>query len=593
MSRLVNQNWINFNGEPVTGRTPPSVIVYGPPMTAQQQGEVAHAYKLFTDANLVSLGGYQVRNRTLSDGTRVRMLSINGVDTVQVWTSAKEEDEELKYFEGFVLLPFQKMPTAISGQNHHYIWGAPFNLSNDFYGARRETYHHSRWPLFSLEVDAKTLFRPVTKPDTSLEWEYYRAPKFKKWASGQIAGNIDWIGPEIKRLSKYPVLTFRGAESRHFPYDVTEALRPVNFGVSAMMDDFFSPEIYFRGDVLGTLPCKVQGAALRVFDGALWLVVAGVEVSSSFTVQSQTGLNTVEVVWVYERIYIKRVSLDRIAKDKSDSGLYHPTTKPRGWKLLAERAYIAQDHAYTSNGYDTPIELPDGTIYSSSVHPYKQPWHNFFFNQGGTECVASIRVADTLRNFGGSTGHNLVKWSITNEGYASTATFSVIEENTDVIAADYVNNVMVSASMVTAAVGGNDYTFQLGDTEFTIANTECVLYIDPRYKLMLYKNYDASGKYVRLRHNAADSLVMNASSPAATYSYFDQLYRSPYTEYPRTNIAVYKGHCVLGFEEYGTPTPIPVVYFKVNSDEAPSELRQHIGGENLPVDFGLAEVRII
>lgn len=91
MNRLVNQNWINFNGEPVTGRTPPTLIVYGPPMTSQQEGEVAHTYKLFTDANLVALGQYQVRNRVFADGTRVRCVSINGVDTVQVWTAGKEE----------------------------------------------------------------------------------------------------------------------------------------------------------------------------------------------------------------------------------------------------------------------------------------------------------------------------------------------------------------------------------------------------------------------------------------------------------------------------------------------------------------------
>lgn len=91
MSNLVNRHWINFDGESVTGRTPPSVFVYGPPMTPQQFGEVAHTYKLFTDANLVALGDYQVRNRVLRDGTRVRCLSINGVDTVYVWTNREEK----------------------------------------------------------------------------------------------------------------------------------------------------------------------------------------------------------------------------------------------------------------------------------------------------------------------------------------------------------------------------------------------------------------------------------------------------------------------------------------------------------------------
>lgn len=93
MTQLVNQHWINFNGEPVTGRTPPTTVVYGPPMTPEQRGEVAHTYKLFCDANNVAIGQYQVRNRTIADGTRIRCTSINGVDQVQVWTSGGEKKD--------------------------------------------------------------------------------------------------------------------------------------------------------------------------------------------------------------------------------------------------------------------------------------------------------------------------------------------------------------------------------------------------------------------------------------------------------------------------------------------------------------------
>lgn len=104
MTNLVNQHWINFNGEPVTGRTPPKTTVYGPPMTQQQQGEVAHTYKLFCDANNLAIGQYQVRNRTLADGTRIRCTSINGVDQVQVWTSGggKKDFEYSGYLCGDV-----------------------------------------------------------------------------------------------------------------------------------------------------------------------------------------------------------------------------------------------------------------------------------------------------------------------------------------------------------------------------------------------------------------------------------------------------------------------------------------------------------
>ena len=89
MTLLRNRHWINLDGEPVTGRVPPQVIVYGPRMTGRQQGEVAHIYKLFTDVCLVAVGEYQVRNRRLADGTRVRCTSFMGQDKVEVWTAEK------------------------------------------------------------------------------------------------------------------------------------------------------------------------------------------------------------------------------------------------------------------------------------------------------------------------------------------------------------------------------------------------------------------------------------------------------------------------------------------------------------------------
>lgn len=91
MSTLRNPVWIGFNGEPITGRMPTRLRVYGQPLSKAQMGEVAHAYGLFCTANNLALGQYQSRERKLSDGTRVRMVSINGVDTVQVWPTGGEE----------------------------------------------------------------------------------------------------------------------------------------------------------------------------------------------------------------------------------------------------------------------------------------------------------------------------------------------------------------------------------------------------------------------------------------------------------------------------------------------------------------------
>lgn len=87
---LRNQNWITFGGEPVTGMTPTQVRVFsdtpGLVMNAQQEGFVAHAYKLFCDAINISTfpNGYHVQNRLGPDGTEVRMESNLGVHRVFV-----------------------------------------------------------------------------------------------------------------------------------------------------------------------------------------------------------------------------------------------------------------------------------------------------------------------------------------------------------------------------------------------------------------------------------------------------------------------------------------------------------------------------
>lgn len=104
MSGLQKQFWIGFDGEPLTGNPPPRMTVYGPPLTREQEGAVNHAYRLFCIANQVALGEYQVRNRTLPDGTKIRMTSTNGRDHVEVWTPNKKP-EELKMFGGFLVLP--------------------------------------------------------------------------------------------------------------------------------------------------------------------------------------------------------------------------------------------------------------------------------------------------------------------------------------------------------------------------------------------------------------------------------------------------------------------------------------------------------
>lgn len=86
MTRLNDPSFIGFDGEPVTGRVPPRLFVYGE-MSPKQRGMVAHAYKLFCDAKRVTVGGFLVQNRRLDDGTRVKMMALQGQDHVVVWPS--------------------------------------------------------------------------------------------------------------------------------------------------------------------------------------------------------------------------------------------------------------------------------------------------------------------------------------------------------------------------------------------------------------------------------------------------------------------------------------------------------------------------
>ncbi len=83
--RLHDSSFLSFNGEPITGRIPPRVLVAGSQaLTAQQQAGVAHAYKLFCDAKRIAPTGYLTQHRTLVDGTFITMTSIQDVDAVRV-----------------------------------------------------------------------------------------------------------------------------------------------------------------------------------------------------------------------------------------------------------------------------------------------------------------------------------------------------------------------------------------------------------------------------------------------------------------------------------------------------------------------------
>lgn len=96
-------SFIAFDGTPVTGRAPAQVLVFSEEgMTANQAGMVRHAYSSFRSELLTQTGDFLVRNGTLADGTRFRMVSIQDQDIVYVWPSSSRESLLLPH--GFLVL---------------------------------------------------------------------------------------------------------------------------------------------------------------------------------------------------------------------------------------------------------------------------------------------------------------------------------------------------------------------------------------------------------------------------------------------------------------------------------------------------------
>jgi hypothetical protein len=91
MTQLRLPGFIDFNGEPATGRMPPVVRIHERELSTEQLGEVAHLFQLFTIAATVAATPHITQHRTLSDGSRVVMRSWNMQTVVDVWPTGGEE----------------------------------------------------------------------------------------------------------------------------------------------------------------------------------------------------------------------------------------------------------------------------------------------------------------------------------------------------------------------------------------------------------------------------------------------------------------------------------------------------------------------
>lgn len=122
MSNLINQNWIGFDGKPVTGRVPPNIRLMAGQMTPTVMAEVAHRYQLFCMGKQTAVGNYFVSDKTLPGGGRVRIVSVQGVDTVFVWAPSSE-DLDLMVAGGFACRPTSNILGKLTTPE---FWGKPF-----------------------------------------------------------------------------------------------------------------------------------------------------------------------------------------------------------------------------------------------------------------------------------------------------------------------------------------------------------------------------------------------------------------------------------------------------------------------------------
>lgn len=221
MSALNNRHWIEQDGTPITGRTPPELRVYGPEMTGDQQAQVRHIYKLFTDVCLVAIGEYQVRRRVLADGTRVRCTSFQGRDVVEVWTQASENDEFLP--GGFVCRPQDDFGNA------KLYWGKPVTALNAPLGTE-------------FGEDPQVFLKTKVDKKTSIAESAFKVVRF---VSDQY-GTLDWQGPDGLVVS----------------WDA-EDLGDVSFTASGTPVNSASNDRYFAGSVYDS---EIKKATVRRYN---------------------------------------------------------------------------------------------------------------------------------------------------------------------------------------------------------------------------------------------------------------------------------------------------------------------------------------
>lgn len=94
---------MTFHGQPIVGQTPPKLVVYGPPLTAQQGAMLQTAYNAFIGAARVSIVPNPTRQGRLLDGSPYTIECSGASCTCTVWTAERAAPQE-EVFSGILFL---------------------------------------------------------------------------------------------------------------------------------------------------------------------------------------------------------------------------------------------------------------------------------------------------------------------------------------------------------------------------------------------------------------------------------------------------------------------------------------------------------
>lgn len=162
---IINDRFISFGGEPIPGRVLPRLVVYVNQVQGWQLDEIGSLYLKFCMANAVSVADYQVLERRLVDGTRVRMTSINSIDTIQVWPPAPGGEEKIPH--GFAIATSWADGVSIYGKDSDQ-WDIRFPAPQFTYDGDASTIQVER------VVDGRLFILPVVIP-------YAPSPASHRW----------------------------------------------------------------------------------------------------------------------------------------------------------------------------------------------------------------------------------------------------------------------------------------------------------------------------------------------------------------------------------------------------------------------------